>query len=111
VEVHPAARKSGHSMPTGSSCRPAIAVRKSVHSAPAIAHDVLQGRGREPHRHYEKEEHNVTRLGGRLSWRPLSLQTLAITANGCGAGIGRMLDTFQPSAVFTTTWFFRKRVG
>ena len=22
-----------------------------------------------------------------------------------------MLDTFQPSAVFTTTWFIRKRVG
>ena len=32
-------------------------------------------------------------------------------AYGCGAGIGRMLDTFQPSAVFTTTWFIRKRVG
>jgi hypothetical protein len=22
-----------------------------------------------------------------------------------------MLETFQPSAVFTTTWFIRKRVG
>jgi hypothetical protein len=30
---------------------------------------------------------------------------------GCGAGIGRMLDTFQPSAVFTATRFIRKRVG
>jgi hypothetical protein len=30
---------------------------------------------------------------------------------GCDAGMGRMLDTFQPSAVFTTTWFIRKRIG
>jgi hypothetical protein len=28
-----------------------------------------------------------------------------------GAGIGRILDTFQPSAVFTRIWFIRKRVG
>jgi hypothetical protein len=30
---------------------------------------------------------------------------------GCGAGIGRMLDTFQPSAVFTATRFIKKRIG
>ena len=32
-------------------------------------------------------------------------------AYSCGAGIGRMLDTFQPSTVFTTTWLIRNRVG
>ena len=26
------------------------------------------------------------------------------------AGIGKMLDTFHPSPVFTSTWFIRKRV-
>lgn len=31
---------------------------------------------------------------------------------GCGAGIGRMLDTFHPEEEpFTSTWFIKKRVG
>jgi hypothetical protein len=28
-----------------------------------------------------------------------------------GAGIGRMLETFQPSGVLTRVWFMRKRMG
>ena len=32
-----------------------------------------------------------------------NLRTVEGVGQGCGASIGRMLDTFQPSAVFTTT--------
>jgi hypothetical protein len=28
----------------------------------------------------------------------------------CGAGMGRIVETLQPSGVFTTSWFIRKRI-
>ena len=62
-----------------------------------------------PQRTYRRSPGQAVGIGGRLC--PTCQERMPTGSNYCfGTGIGRMLETFQPSAVLRRTWFIRNVV-